>query len=190
MIARYLNLPHRQDRREATAAELRRANFTPRRIEGVKLNEPKGVGCSIGHLWLIADALSCGEEFILVFEDDFCWRRLDLLPAVLSAFMADEGIDGLLFAATRNAAHSSPDDRNGTRRIVAATNSAAYILRRRAAASLMLTCGVSIARAWSGAFDYCDYAFDFLWSVPMQRGHWRICSPSVTGLRNSPSDIE
>ena len=190
MIARYLNLPHREDRRGHAEGELRRGGFTPKRIEGVLVNNPKGVGCSLGHLWLLADAFACGDELIFVFEDDFRWLRLGLLPAVIEFFRSEESLDGLLLAGWNVAFHPQPDERSGTVRIHGASTTQAYVLRRSAAAKLMMTYGVSVARAFSGQWGYHDYAIDVLWSIPMQRGHWRLCTPCIVGGTDSFSDIE
>jgi len=66
----YINLDHRQDRREQIEGELTTMGLPFERFSAIK-GTPGIVGCNKSHLALLKEAQRRGYESVLIFEDDF-----------------------------------------------------------------------------------------------------------------------
>jgi hypothetical protein len=68
----YINLEHRNDRREQIEHELNNMNLSYERFNAIKINDHPGyVGCGYSHLNVLKIARERGYKNILIFEDDF-----------------------------------------------------------------------------------------------------------------------
>ena len=89
----YINLDHRQDRREQIEGELTSMGLPFERFPAIKGN-PGIVGCNKSHLAVLKEAQRRGYESVVIFEDDFqflvdketFWNKLNAAAESLSSF--------------------------------------------------------------------------------------------------------
>lgn len=93
----YINLEHRNDRKEHFENEIKKINLNYTRFNAIK-NENGEVGCLLSHIECLKIAIKNNYEHILILEDDVVFNNPELLISQFDNFIKkQENWDVILF---------------------------------------------------------------------------------------------
>lgn len=186
----YINLAHRQDRREQVEAEFARLGWPVTRINAMHVPERGALGCALSHAAALRSFLEGddkSESVCLVAEDDLAFVR-DPRPD-LARFLAefDETWDVLLLASNTQREHPV-HGKSFVTRVMDAQTTSCYAVTR-AYAPTLLACfeesAAQLRQGWSS-----EACCDIMWKRLQPVGRWYCLYPKTAIQRPSFSDIE
>jgi GR25 family glycosyltransferase involved in LPS biosynthesis len=193
----YINLQHRNDRREDFLKEMKYLGFDEskiHRIEGVYLPELGQLGCGLSHIKAIETFLKSPHNVCIIFEDDFQstvdWNYGQFLLKNLFTFTSSFD----LIMLSGNIQKEEYTDSPFLHRVIEAQTTAAYILTREFAPILCENFRESMNNL-KRIFDEegrisKDYCIDVYWKSLQPINKWFVLNPKLGLQRESFSDIE
>jgi GR25 family glycosyltransferase involved in LPS biosynthesis len=191
----YINLDHRQDRKEQLLQELAPFELPPEklvRVPAVYTKDHGALGCGLSHCHALSLFLESNHKTCLIFEDDFMFTQpYDTINSVLEK--ASTLPFDIILLASNTLAEKSTEWPFLTKIISAQTTSAYWISREFA--PRLLDC---FQRACAAQQEYLNrvhstnhqFCIDQAWKELQSKSRWYCFSPKVGCQRESYSDIE
>jgi glycosyl transferase, family 25 len=181
----YINLDHRQDRKEQIEGELTAMGLPFERFPAIK-DTPGIVGCNKSHLAVLKEAQRRGYESVLIFEDDFqfivdketFWKLMHEAAKSLSSF----DVIMLGYNMEDSEPHSDVLDR-----VIEAMTTSAYIIHSKMYDDL-----ISLYEWATPLFEKTKkhdiYALDKVWKRLQPTSEWYAFKTRIGLQRPSWSD--
>lgn len=198
-VVYYINLDHRQDRRDQFLAEMAKVGIPQSKIVRIDaVAEPKrgDLGCSKSHVKTMETFMASPYENCIVFEDDFEWQRSpnEVKAAFREFFLSfpnKEGYDVMMLSA--NEVRTDETDRSWLRRVIDVQTTAGFMVNRRFAPTLLDNFKEGAKQLEAGYErdkpDAPQYAVDQFWKRLQPDAEWFMFYPKLGKQRASTSDI-
>jgi len=189
IIAYYINLDHRTDRKERMEKEFRGSPLDLRRMSGVLSKVHGGIGCTKSHIKVLEEAMRLNLPHVLVLEDDATCK---------------EGIDWQKVLSTLNCIDGNEDwdviflggliDKHGPKgpsysKICSSQGAYAYIVNGKYLNQLTDNLKVSL-KSLISSMNYKKNAFDQRWKVLQKQDNWLSVWPLPVKHHDGFSDID
>jgi len=178
----YINLDERVDRKYDVQRELLHvfsaANL--HRFPAIK-DEVGGIGCTKSHIAVLEMAKAKDWSNVMIVEDDFVWKNVDLGAPVLAELLT-KPYDVIVLGGTYVVSDVGY-------RLVSCQTTTGYIVHQSYYDTLLANYkeGLSLLQT-SKAYNV--YALDQYWKRLHKKGNWRIVQPILCAQRPGYSDIE
>lgn len=186
----YINLDHREDRRNNIMCQLRQINYPENKI--VRISAIKtdfgGLGCVRSHIKALEQFLQMGKDRCIILEDDFTFYQNTnnyFYQTIVREESLPENWDLVMLAS--NTISESPFSDTFQKCNDAQTTSG-YMIHKNFASTLLQNFKESESRLSSG-HSYDTYALDQYWKRLQPHSNWFICHPKVGYQMESYSDI-
>jgi len=184
----YINLDHRQDRRNHIINQLEIINYPKDKIIRIPAIQTDfgGLGCARSHVKTIETFLETGEQRCIVLEDDFTFYQnitSDYFYQLLNNL--PENWDIVMLSS------NTISDRNFSdtfKKCNNAQTASGYMISKTFAPKLLQNFKESESNLSIGN-DYSIYAVDQYWKKLQPDSNWFICNPKIGYQMESYSDI-
>jgi glycosyl transferase family 25 len=190
----FINLDDRVDRKTAFLEEMQRYGLTEPeqvvRFPAVKTS-PGYIGCALSHVGVLRKALTEGDNYVVVFEDDFCWKADSrVIDELLQSFLSQVGTwDVLILAAPPYDLQTSECGIVGIKKCHRAQTTTGYVVKRHYIEKLIAVFELSAQKLQAGE-KYSTWAIDQAWKKLQETDAWFITVPGVGKQCAGFSDIE
>lgn len=179
----YINLIHRKDREMEFQEELEKMNISVTKVTKIYASkEKKGfMGCTKSHIRIFQNALSCGQNMVAIFEDDFMFNInfKNGISKFNEIWKQYPNTDVIMLAA--NPVKIVKSKVPQVYRVKQALSTAGYIVRRSYFQTMLKNLHESFHLKRP-----CDVGFCYL----QEKDNWYVLQPAMGQQRPSFSDIE
>lgn len=193
IVAYYINLDHRTDRKEKIQKELRGLSLDLCRMPAVLSNVHGGIGCTKSHIKVLEEAMRLNLSHVLVMEDDVALKRgvdWSQVLKTLNCIDGNEEWDVILLGGNISVRRPSGPSYI---RIYSSINAHSYIVNRHYYPKLLQNFKTS-ARLFEAsdlsAKSYGKYATDQYWKRLQRKDRWFCVWPSIVAQTSGFSDID
>lgn len=189
----YINLEHREDRKEMCLIDLRDKLGVPdshlQRFNAVFVPKNGHLGCCASHLHVLQQFLTewVWMPLIAIVEDDF--KLKSSIEHLLNFLNNIAEFDGILLGGGCIKSQDVPDARNA-KKLICSQQTVGYVVTRQGAQSLVDLWSqgrMSLADTTKQQFEH---VIDQSWKKLHEKGKWFIVEPFMCEQRPSYSDIE
>jgi glycosyl transferase family 25 len=180
----YINLSHRQDRKELVESELLKVFPKNKifRIDAVLDEKYGGKGCSKSHILALKTAISNNYKNCLIVEDDFMWNNLEENDKNLEKLMSND-YDVILLGST----FLEYDDK--TCKVLSAKSRSGYLVNNHYYETLLNNFEESVS-LFEETNNYSLCAGDEWWKNLQKVDNWYAVVPVLCYQRAGYSDIQ
>jgi len=198
-VVYYINLDHRQDRRDQFLAEMAKVDIPDSKIVRIDaVSEPKrgDLGCSKSHIKTMETFMASPYNNCIVFEDDFEWSRSpqEVKAAFREMFLSFQNGDYDVMMLSANEVRTDEMDRSWLRRVINVQTASGFMVNRSFAPTLLdnFREGATQLEAGydRGEPDAPQYAVDQYWKKLQPDSEWYMFYPKLGKQRASNSDIQ
>lgn len=189
----YINLDHRQDRRERIEKTLADAGLTAERFSAIKNEECGAIGCSYSHARVLEQFLKTDKDFCILFEDDFVFTDPeDVEIRIKQLLRCADTWDLVMLGA--NVIESAPSKNPSLRKAVNVQAGSGYIVKRDFVPTLLENIWEGVAQLEVYVKEHHEpspaYCLDIYWKRLQPKSRWFVCEPKLGLQGSSYSDIE
>ena len=195
----YINLDHREDRRQEILEELHRMGVPDTKIVRISGHNRPGQGdwgCSLSHVETMRQFQASGLATGIILEDDFMFT-CDL-PTLNQTFAqwGDAHLPYDVCMLSANVGQTEPGPYPGVQRVLDAQTTAGYMVNHHYAPTLLQNFQEGAQRIGEsyqqGKGDHLQgpYCVDQYWKRLQRGGQWFLFDPKVGRQRPSVSDIQ
>lgn len=196
----YINLDHREDRRDQFLDEMRRTQVPDAkivRISGVYKPGQGDWGCSLSHLKAMTQFEASPHRNCVIFEDDFVFQcDTDELNRVFAQWNR-EAIPYDVCMLSANIGHSEPTPYPGVHRVMDAQTASGYLVNHEYAPALLRNfqegtglIGKSYQEQGKREDIQRPFCIDQYWKRLQRTDRWFVFEPKLGIQRPSFSDIQ
>lgn len=186
----YINLNHRNDRREHIEQLLKDSDLfdiTERISALYNVNLPHA-GCVLSHIAALERFIGSGEEYCLILEDDFTTNdRNNLKNNIQKLF--DDGVDFDVVQLSGNHMRLDDCEYPYLKRVIDSQTTSGYIINKRFTTTLLDNFKESykLISEFGRRHEYC---LDIYWKKLQPISKWYCFYPAIGYQMDSYSDIE
>lgn len=184
----YINLEHREDRKQHVEKEFRDLGIPIHRFNAVKVQDGR-VGCGLSHLKCLLIAKERKWSHVLIVEDDILFLNPDNFRKQLNAFLSSgTKWDVVMFAGN----NIPPYEINGHHsiKVTRCQTTTGYMVKRHYYDSLIMNIKEGISQLMKEPENHFYYAIDKYWFQLQMRDNWFLIVPLSVTQRDDYSDIE
>lgn len=184
----YINLEHREDRKEHVEKEFRDLGIPIHRFNAVKVQDGR-IGCGLSHLKCLLIAKERNWSHVLIVEDDILFLNPDNFRKQLNSFLSSgTKWDVVMFAGN----NIPPYEINGHHsiKVTRCQTTTGYMVKRHYYDSLIMNIKEGISRLVKEPENHFYYAIDKYWFQLQMRDNWFLIVPLSVTQRDDYSDIE
>jgi glycosyl transferase family 25 len=187
--AYYINLDHRQDRKQHVEEQLRNVGINATRFNAIKMQNG-AVGCSMSHLKILQDAHSKNLDHVLIVEDDITFLDPELFKTQFQRFLEihKNNWDVVLLAGNNMPPYTPVDDT--CIKVSRCQTTTGYLVNGHYIKKLMDNIKMGLTHLISKPNDHRLYAIDKFWFVLQNVDRWYLIIPPSVVQRPDYSDIE
>ena len=192
----YINLDHREDRKEAFLKQMRDYGFPDNkivRIPAIYNKENSGLGCSMSHIKTMETFIKSPHTNCIVFEDDFEFIQNEKRVYSALHYLFSNGIDYDVCMLSGNEVITDETDFTLLRRAINVQTTSGYMVHKKFANRLCdnfregaKLLQESIERGEPKCGLYC---VDMYWMQLQEESNWFIFYPKLGKQADSYSDI-
>jgi len=177
----YINLSHREDRKQQILSEFSRVGVPKHLIErfdAIK-HERGAIGCTMSHIAVLKMAIQQGWQNYIVLEDDIQWNNFENGYSTLS--QCYDKYDVVILGGS----HPRFQDN----KLVYCQTTTGYVVNKHYYTKLL----ANFEEGLSGLLlsgNIPQFAIDIYWNRLIQSDNWGIIRPSLVVQRPGYSDIE
>lgn len=189
----YINLDHREDRRERIERTLADAGLTAERFSAIKNEECGAIGCSYSHMRVLEQFLKTDKDFCIILEDDFVFTDPDEVEFRIKQLLrCAETWDLVMLAG--NVIRTDPSKNPSLRKVINVQTTSGYIVKRDFVPTLLENYREGLALQEVYVKEHktpCPlYCLDIYWKLLQPKSKWFICEPKLGLQAESFSDVE
>ncbi len=186
----YINLEHREDRRQMVTEEIRQLGWTPSPIRFKALKTANGaIGCTLSHIKCLEYAKQMNWSHVLICEDDIKFTQPEVFTENLNKFLAS-GIEwDVILIAGNNAGRYQPTN-CGAVRIHACQTTTGYLVKNAYYNTLIRNFTEGVAKLMRDPTNKRTYAIDRYWFSLQAKDKWHLIYPLTVTQQTDYSDIE
>jgi glycosyl transferase family 25 len=186
----YINLDHREDRRNHIMNQLKQINYPEHKIIRVSAIKTDfgGLGCGRSHIKALEHFLQTDKDRCIILEDDFTFYQ-NTEHYFHQCIVRQEGLPenwDLVMLSSNTMSESPFSDK--FKKCNDAQTASGYMIRKKFAPTLLENFKESNSRLSSGD-SYEIYAIDQYWKKLQPHSNWFICHPKVGYQMEFYSDI-
>jgi glycosyl transferase family 25 len=185
----YINLEHRNDRKEHVEREMNTMGIPVERFDAIKMDNG-AIGCSMSHLKILQNALNNNYNHVLVVEDDIQFLRPEIFKTNFNRFLEKQGNnwDVILFAGNNVGPYEAVDKTCiKVRKCQTATG---YLVNGHYIKKLYENFMTGLNNFVCNPNQASLYAVDQFWFSLQQTDKWYLIIPPTVVQRENYSDIE
>jgi GR25 family glycosyltransferase involved in LPS biosynthesis len=193
----YINLDHRQDRRDQFLEEMKRIGFEESQIERISAIyvESFGIlGCGLSHLKTLQTFYQSGQPYCMIFEDDFQFTLNKEFCQFLLKLPFEQHIDFDLIMLAGKILKEETTPCFFLHKVLDAQTTSAYLITREFAPKLIACLQESTVLLQNWWIEHKEkkheYCLDIYWKKLQPQNNWFIFHPKIGMQRESYSDIE
>lgn len=185
----YINLEHRNDRREHAEAEFAKMGIRAERVNAVKL-DVGAVGCTLSHIKCIKLAKERNYEQVFICEDDITFTNPELFKTLLTQFYENDDIlwDVLIIGGNNVPPFQKVEPYCA--RIFNCQTTTGYIVKQSYYDTLLANFKESADNLLRQPNNTREYALDIYWKRLQMQDFWYMLMPATVTQYESYSDIE
>jgi len=177
----YINLSHREDRKQQILSEFNRVGvpeYLIERFDAIK-HERGAIGCTMSHIAVLKLAIERGWKNYIVLEDDIQWNNFETGYSALSQCydQHDTVIIGGCFPKFQN------------NKLIYCQTTTGYLVNNHYYTKLLANFEEGLSNLLSTGI-VPQFAIDIYWNRLIHSDNWGIIRPSLVVQRPGFSDIE
>ena len=184
----YINLEHRDDRKEHVENQLSIIGLKGQRFNAIKM-ENGAIGCSMSHLKLLQEAVKHNLPHILIVEDDITFLNPDLFKQQINKFFqVHDSWDVVLLAGNNMPPYENIDDT--CVKVSRCQTTTGYLVNGHFIKVLLQNITMGLTNLLHNPTDKFKFAIDKFWFVLQETSKWYLIIPLSVIQREDYSDIE
>jgi len=185
----YINLDHREDRREYVLNELKKIGLVePERFSAIKM--PAGnVGCTLSHIRCLELAKSREWPHVFICEDDITFTNPSVFLDSLKNFVDSNLVWDVLIIGGNNAPPFTIIN-SFCVRVQNTQTTTGYIVKKEYYDRLIANYKEGLANLMRESEKKKMFAIDVWWKQLQQRDRWYLLTPLTVNQKYDYSDIE
>jgi len=202
-VVYYINLDHREDRKQQFLEEMNKINFPQEKIErisAVYMKDRGHLGCSMSHIKAVERFIASDHNICIIFEDDFEFSQdpETVVSAIQTFFDNNVDFDVCMLSANEYDIQPIPQY-DFIKKVNYAATASGYMLTKKIAPILLANfkegkenLEESYNQNADGSKDQAydgQYAVDQYWSIIQKTTNWFMFNPKLGKQRSSFSDI-
>lgn len=188
----YINLAHRINRKEHILLELAKWGVDSSKIHRIDAvhRTPGALGCGLSHIKALTEAFSHPEwNTVLVLEDDFTFRSLDIDRQIKKLFIHQPSFDIGLLSYNPEFVKYEDTDIPSIKKILYSQTTSSYLIRRHYIPTLLQNMkGATYDMERFGKRH--ENCIDIHWTKLQPSGYWYAIVPALGYQYDNYSDIE
>lgn len=185
----YINLEHRTDRKEHVERELSELGWEYTRFNAVRLPNNPALGCTLSHLKILEHAREKGLDYVVVVEDDICFKNKPLFLENLNKVLSSgKHFDVCLLSG--NLLPPYKDFNEGAIQVSHSQTTTGYIVEKHYYETLINNIKTGANLLLRNPLHRNLYAIDMYWLQLQKKDVWIIIIPLTVTQIESYSDIE
>lgn len=185
----YINLEHRNDRKEHVEAQLNKIGIKAERFNAIKMTNG-AIGCSMSHLKILQNAFNNNLEHVLIVEDDITFLDPELFKTNINNFFIEHGNnwDVILLAGNNIPPYKKIDDT--CIQVFTCQTTTGYIVNGHYIKILMQNIKTGLTQLLNNPNEKLRYAIDRFWFILQSKDKWYLIIPPTVVQCEGYSDIE
>ena len=185
----YINLEHRNDRKEHVEAELSKIGITAERFNAIRM-ENGAVGCSMSHLKILQNALAQNMDHVLILEDDITFLDPELFRNQIDTFLSrfKTNWDVILLAGNNMPPHLQIDET--CIKVTSCQTTTGYLVNGHYISKLMENVKMGLHHLLRAPERHVEFAIDKFWKRLQEVDRWFLITPPTVIQCHGYSDIE
>ena len=188
----YINLSHRNDRKEHILLELQKWGVDSSKIHRVDAisKTPGALGCGLSHIKALTEALSHSEwNTVLILEDDFTFRCPHINNEIERLFISQPLFDVGLLSYNSQYVKYIDTPIPSIKQILYSQTTSSYLIRRHYIPILLQNMKVATydMERFGKRHENC---IDIHWTTLQSHGRWYGIFPAIGYQYDNYSDIE
>jgi GR25 family glycosyltransferase involved in LPS biosynthesis len=186
----YINLEHRQDRRDHVAAEFAKMGITAERVNAMR-TKIGAIGCTLSHIRCLEIAKERGFEQVFICEDDITFLNPDVLKSNLQSFAEDpisQTWDVLIIGGNNVPPYEQLAEY--VARVYYCQTTTGYVVKKHYYDVLLGNFRESVYQLMRNPGHGQIYALDMYWKRLQKEGRWFMITPPTVTQCEGYSDIE
>lgn len=185
----YINLDHREDRKEHVEKQLNSIGLSGERFNAVKDNNPN-IGCSLSHLSCLKLPKERGWNYVAICEDDITFTNPGLFIKQLNTFLSEFGgeWDVLMLGGNNVNGHTKITDY--CIKVTNCQSAIGYIVKKHYYDSLINNIEEGIEKLREKPRLRRNFALDQYWKLLQKVDKWYLIIPLTVNQKIDYSDIE
>ena len=185
----YINLEHRNDRKEHVEKELNKLGIQAKRFNAINMKDG-AIGCSMSHLKILEEAKKNKLEHLLVVEDDITFLDVTLFKNQINNFfkLHNNDWDVILFAGNNMHPYEKIDET--CVKVNRCQTTTGYLVNGHYIDILANNVKIGLTNLLNKPNEKPKYAIDIYWFSLQHTGKWYLIIPLTVVQRNDYSDIE
>lgn len=185
----YINLEHREDRKEHVEKELNNLGIKATRFNAIKMTSG-AIGCSMSHLKILEDAKKNKLEHVLIIEDDIKFLNPELFKNQINKFLElhQNNWDVILLAGNNMPPYENIDDT--CVKVSRCQTTTGYLVNGHYINVLASNVKMGLTHLLNKPDEKSRFAIDKFWFVLQAESKWYLITPLTVVQREDYSDIE
>ena len=185
----YINLDHREDRKQNIENELNELNWEYKRFNAIKLKDGR-IGCSMSHLALLKKAKQEKLNYIVIIEDDAHFLNKAFISNIITKVIQEKIKFDVFLLAGNIREKPLPTNYQNIFQVKKCCTTTAYIVSSLYYDKLIANIEESIKLLMKKPKEHYYYAIDVYWQHLQARDDWKMAFPRTVTQRADYSDIE
>jgi len=185
----YINLEHRNDRKEHIENQLNSIGIKATRFNAIKMTNG-AIGCSMSHLKILENAKKNKLDHVLIIEDDTTFIDPDLFKNQINKFfeLHHNNWDVILFAGNNMPPYRNIDDT--CIQVSRCQTTTCYLVNGHYIKVLASNVKMGLTHLLNKPEEKHKFAIDKFWFVLQEACKWYLITPLTVVQREDYSDIE
>lgn len=185
----YINLEHRQDRKEHVEGQLKSIGLSGERFNAIKMKDGR-VGCTLSHIKCLELAIERNLDHIFICEDDITFTKPELLKQNLEKFLNDDEIKWDVCIIGGNNIPPYEKMRSYCVKISKCQTTTGYIVKNHYFKKLLENYKEGLLKLMRNPNDHFYFAIDKYWFSLQGSDNWYLIIPLTVVQLEGFSDIE
>lgn len=185
----YINLEHREDRKEHVENQLLSIGLKGERFNAIKM-ENGAIGCSMSHLKLLQEAVKNNLPHVLIVEDDITFLEPEVFKTQINKFfeLHQNNWDVVLLAGNNMPPYETIDET--CIKVSRCQTTTGYLVNGHYIKVLMQNIKMGLTNLLNNPDDKVNFAIDKFWFILQKLSRWYLIIPLTVIQREDYSDIE
>jgi GR25 family glycosyltransferase involved in LPS biosynthesis len=185
----YINLEHRQDRKQHVEGQLKSIGLSGERFNAIKMKDGR-VGCTLSHIKCLELAIERKLDHIFICEDDITFTKPGLLKQNLDKFLNDDEIKWDVCIIGGNNLPPYEKTTPYCVKISKCQTTTGYIVKNHYFKKLLENYKDGLLKLMRNPNDHFNYAVDKYWFSLQGVDNWYLIVPLTVVQLEGYSDIE